>query len=688
MIQRKSLAGAAALLAFAATASAQAISSYGFTQTAGTYVPIVGGTQIAVATSAATLDDNTYAVTLPFAFTFNNASYTTIQVQTNGHIAFGATSPGTQYGPLSSTAVVPGFAAAFGRDLQGGFAFTGDRTLGSDQLVNVSSLGPVQVGDQLVGTGIPTGTTVLAITGNVITMSAQATAAGVGTLVSAYGPWAEMRHETQGTPGNQVFIVQWSGFRRYGTTLTTVKDMTLNFQIRLYEANGAIEFVYGNCSPGTTTYATGAQVGLRGATNAFPAEINNRLNTKGVNDDWINSVPGTTNSSSMLFNNVAPANVIANGLTYTFAPPVGIPATNTTYGTGCYTRARASFYELHTDAALASAALTGQSMTVLPAGSEYLATWGGGAYVAPSGTAATLAVSDDSEVSQPLSTGFPTPAGTVTNIMVHGNGLITMGATAQTFTGGNSYTPNTAVFLGAGQTAFWSWHDYNASEAGSGSVKFEEALDANNDLIAYITWDGVENYSTPTAANPSTMQFQLTLTGANAGRVTYVWQSIDNNTTSTFGSAHLVGYSPGGANLDPGSVVLATALPIITGPDVAALALSASNTAVLGTSVTYTTTNIPATAMISADIISFGQINPGIDLGFMGAPGCLQLVDLTVSSTTLLIGGPTATLVFPIPNDPGLAGLPLNLQSASLDPTANALGVLTSNGVRSIVGNF
>ncbi|MBL8722602.1 MAG: hypothetical protein JNK49_01075, partial [Planctomycetes bacterium] len=156
-----------AMLAMASAASAQVAISYSFSQSVGSYVPITGGTLLAAAngtTGAASLDDVNYAVTLPFTFNFDNGPQTQIQVSTNGFLTFGATAPGTSnYTPISSTTAYAGAVSAFGRDLQGGFVFAGTRTLGSDLITGVSSLGPVQVGDFLAGTGIPTGATVVAI---------------------------------------------------------------------------------------------------------------------------------------------------------------------------------------------------------------------------------------------------------------------------------------------------------------------------------------------------------------------------------------------------------------------------------------------------------------------------------------------------------------------------------------------
>ncbi len=675
MSSRNSFLSIAAILAFAAAASAQVGVNYSFSQAAGAYVPITGGTQIAQGSTSNTMDDNTYPVTLPFAFGFDGASYTSINVQTNGWLSFGATAPGTQYTPLSSTAAVPGIVSAFGRDLQAGYVFSGTRTLGSDQLtnVNVSSNGPLQVGDQITGTGIATGATVLAIAGNVITMSAVATATSTNTAVTAYGPWSEMRYETQGVSPNQVFIVQWSGFRRFGTTLTTNQDLTLNFQVRLYESNGDIECVYGNCTPGVTTFTTTNQVGLRGPTNVFPANINNRLNTKGVNDDWINSVAGTTNASGMVFNNVAPANVITSGLTYKWTLPAGTPATNTSYGAGCGS-SFSSAYQLFTTAASASAALSNTSLSMTNVGTGYLLAPGSAVYVTPSGTATSLTLGDDAETSVALSAAMPYPGGSASSLFVCSNGFVSA-ATGN----GTGFTPSGAAFCNMTQAVWGCWHDFNPNEAGSGTIKFEEVGG-----IAYVTWENVESYPGVPTVNPGTMQLQFDVA---TGNVDLVFGLLDAIGGSSFGDNYLVGYSPAGANADPGSTDFATALPLVTGAaDVFPLALSVSATPVLGTSIIYTTSNIPASALISADLISLGQINPGISVA--GAPGCLQLVDLSLAATTLLIGSPSATLSFSVPNDAGLVGLPLNVQSASFVPGINPLNVITSNGIRSVVGNF
>ena len=281
------------------------IANHSFTQTQGTYVPITGGTVVAAysgTTGAGRMDDVVYnlpAGTIPFLFNFNGTDYDGLNINSNGFVTFGATPPtGSTYVPISSTAAYSGAIAAFGRDLEGGFLTSGDRTMGSPDIVNVANLGPLQVGDFISGTGISGGSTVLAIVGNTVTMSSNATSTGTAGAVRFGGAtWSNIQYVTEGSSPNRIFVIQFSNFKRFGTTLTTAQHMTLNFQIRLNELDNSIQVVYGNCSPGLTTFTTENQVGLRGATNAFGTDVSNRLNTKGVNDNWLNSVQGTSNTS-------------------------------------------------------------------------------------------------------------------------------------------------------------------------------------------------------------------------------------------------------------------------------------------------------------------------------------------------------------------------------------------------------
>ncbi len=112
------------------------------------------------------------------------------------------------------------------------------------------------------------------------------------------------------------------------------------------------------------------------------------------------------------------------------------------------------------------------------------------------------------------------------------------------------------------------------------------------------------------------------------------------------------------------------------------LTLSASSPR-LGSLLTFTTTNIPAGAVISAQMLTFSRFNPGGDLSAFGAPGCSLLVISADAVTTWLFGSPVATNSLVIPLFPSYLGRTLYGQSASLVPGYNPLGVITSNGTAS-----
>lgn len=369
-----------------------------------------------------------------------------------------------------------------------------------------------------------------------------------------------------------------------------------------------------------------------------------------------------------------------------------VPAFHASYGSGCYNISN-SFYQFLSDAAGAPA-FNGQSMTLTPSGNEYLVTWGGGTFVTPVAPT-TLALTDDGQVSVTPSIPFPAPGGPVGTIHVAANGMISM---AQNPEAGN-YVPEAGPFLDCPVMAFWSWHDFNPQEAGSGPVTYHEGTVSGN-TIAYFTWNAVENYPGGGVANPSTLQFQLNL---STGAVKYVWVTMDPSTASAFGSAHLIGWSPAGPSTDGGSINLATALPLLTSStNVFAMNLSASPAPISGGTsgalVTFTTTEMrPYTpggpVYIGMHIMSLGQIPGGLDLTSLGAPGCSAYV--TTLDLTQAIVGVTSTNSVSLQLPPLLpvgtqiysqtVGL---IQPFSLPNGQNAFGLTVSNGLRSFISSF
>lgn len=663
---RSSLASVA-MLTLTVSASAQLIPLYPFSQSVGTYVPLTGGTVLGTTTAtsgAAGLDDITYGVTLPFAFPYNGSSYTSVQVQSNGHVALGTLTTNT-YTPLSSTIANAGYVAACGRDLQGGFLLAGTRTLGSDMITGCTALGPIQVGDIITGTGIPAGTTVLAIVGTDIQMSAVATANSANSAVAAAGPWSEMRWEVQGSSPNQVFIAQWSNFRRWGTTLATTQHTNLNFQIHLHE-NGQVQCVYGACDPGLTTYTTVHQVGLRGPTNVFATDLNLRANVKGTNDDWSLSNAGTTNAQGMLFNNVAPANVIPNGLTYTWDMAVGTLAANTSLGFGCggSPLGDGSFYELFNGTTSVND-LANTSFTLNWTGSGYAVIPGASALVPPVGT--PLTSGDDVTFALTLPFSFPCPRGNITQAWLCTNGWLSFQSTTST-----DLSESVAELLANGTRLAFLWDDMNTNAGGTINAE----LDGGG--VYQITFTNVAEYST---TNQNNVQVSL-------------WPN--GNIEVKYGAIALldglVGFSTGVAATDPGNVDLSTALPLVitTGFEVLDLSLAAVTRPITGTSWDLSTQNIPDLGGLFVNLELLGLADPNIpDLFFIGAPGCGLRGGFDV------IGGPSIGLSstqarsLPIPASPALVGFELFATSAALAaPGTNALGIITSNTIKGTIGDL
>ncbi|MES2798779.1 MAG: T9SS type A sorting domain-containing protein [Bacteroidota bacterium] len=252
------------------------VATYGFSQVAGTYTPITGGTVYLTATS----DDQravdpatpaggtvTTGVGLPigFDFIYNGFTADRLAINNNGWISLGHSSltpavnnaSSSSYTALSATstatpATLRNRIGAVARDLQ------------------------AQVG-------------------------------------------AEVRLETIGIAPNRVCIIQWTGYKRFGTNGT---GDNLNFQIRLYETSNVVEAVYGAWTFGTTvtTGAVGAQVGLGGSVNT---DYNNRTSIS----DWNTAIAGTVNNATIAMGgtNIVPV----NGTVFRWAVPPPTPSTPT-----------------------------------------------------------------------------------------------------------------------------------------------------------------------------------------------------------------------------------------------------------------------------------------------------------------------------------------------------------------------
>ncbi|WP_415328844.1 fibronectin type III domain-containing protein [Chryseobacterium sp. MMS23-Vi53] len=405
------------------------VNAYSFAQSSGTYTPLPStATVVATATGntgAASLDNVVYPVTLPFGFSFNGSTYTSINVSTNGFITFGATAPGTAtYNPISSTDGYAGAISAWGKDL--------------NTVFNIAS-----------------------VTGNI--------------------SWSVV-----GTAPNREIVIQWTDFRpAYATSATSA--YTMSFQIRLRETTNTIAVVYksGSYLAGTTSVSGTAQVGLRGATNA---DFNHRTNATTVLFTSSALATANGNSQAFNTTAATPG-MPSNGLTYTWTPPTcfgpsGFVATGITSNTASVswtspTTPPANGYEIYystTTTAPATPQITGVASTATsytipglsPNTTYYI--W----------IKAKCSATDQSTLIGPITvyTGYCVPTGGSSSTTYYLNNITTTGGwtnlayTASTFQGyvnspgtilsspGNSITTNLAS-AGNNTYFYYVWVDWN-----------------------------------------------------------------------------------------------------------------------------------------------------------------------------------------------------------------------------------
>ncbi|MFO1078143.1 MAG: hypothetical protein U1E73_10525 [Planctomycetota bacterium] len=343
-------------------------------------------------------------------------------------------------------------------------------------------------------------------------------------------------------------------------------------------------------------------------------------------------------------------------------PGGGAPASTTNFGEGCYHLSKA-FYEFFATAG-ALDLNGGLGMHLVKAGNHFVAV-PGGAFVAPSGAATQLSLGDDTETTITLPSPFPYAGGSTGTLVVCSNGFVSVASN------GTSYIPDVAAWLGSSSPRWGIWHDYNPNIAASGKV-FVEHVGA----ITNVTWNGVYTFNTTT---PNTFQFQFDRT---TGDVTYVFQNMQGG-----GNAFLVGYAAASPNFDLGSRDISATLPggFSTGDDNSnGLAIS-STAPTIGQNLVFTTTQFPAGSTLGIEAVSFVQFNPGIDLSSAGMAGCFQYSGAESTVVVLPSGGQTAYSIA-IPNTGVYIGLPIVSQTYALAPGANALGLVSSNGVRAVIG--
>ncbi|MFO0277388.1 MAG: hypothetical protein ACK533_08920, partial [Planctomycetota bacterium] len=147
------------------------------------------------------------------------------------------------------------------------------------------------------------------------------------------------------------------------------------------------------------------------------------------------------------------------------------------------------------------------------------------------------------------------------------------------------------------------------------------------------------------------------------------------------------GFAAAQPNADVGSRDLSATLPgTFTTSTLNLLPLTLTSTPpILGSTLTFTTTNVSPTAGVAIQVLSPIRVDPGVDLAALGMPGCAQYATLA-SPYTIPVAGSTATYSMIVPPVPSLMGDRMFGQTIGFAIGANIAGMVTSNGVALTLG--
>ena len=353
---------------------------------------------------------------------------------------------------------------------------------------------------------------------------------------------------------------------------------------------------------------------------------------------------------------------------YTAPSGSGTLGTYTITGAGCG-RAFASFYQFFPQPV--NYDLDGIGFTISPGSSNtaIVAQLGAMAPVGSlGGTVTNLTLGDDAEVFYPFTVGsYPGWTG----LAVNSNGSVAR-ATGNALAGGANVTnllsnPNTAVY--------WQC-DLDPSTLGL--IQVEETAS-----LTTVTWTNVPSWNNSSTSNNFQFQFY------SNGEIVMVGGAM-----ATVGSngGVIVGYSPGGPNLDSGSVDLSA----LTGalflspsnlPDTPAMSLTSGNRPRIGFNWNLAVASVPPSGTIGIEV--FGLSDPGFnDLAFLGLPGCGLRASLDYLNPWLAFGAVSHVYHLSIPSNMTLVGTNIYTTAVTFVPGLNPFGAATANGIAGLIGTY
>ena len=245
-------------------ANAQSIANYAVSRTTGnTYTSISSTGTSVTAWRAGTSTDDNLSETQPigFTFTYMAQSFTGFRISTNGYLTFNTTTAATGSGT-------------------GAYGYSNSQFNTAAGTIN--TLAPFH--DDLQ-------------TGN-----------NASTLADLN---ASMKYQTTGTAGTRILTVEWINMQDFSSTSIS----SFNWQIKLYEATGLIEFRYGTFTLANTGSITSMSysLGINGPTITVPT-VSELLNQQTANTTSFSNIASNALGGSV------PANMPENNSIISFTP--------------------------------------------------------------------------------------------------------------------------------------------------------------------------------------------------------------------------------------------------------------------------------------------------------------------------------------------------------------------------------
>jgi V8-like Glu-specific endopeptidase len=336
-------------------------------------------------------------------------------------------------------------------------------------------------------------------------------------------------------------------------------------------------------------------------------------------------------------------------------------AAATPYGTGCYTT-YGTISELFSSNQfdLSGTSTFALNVRLTPNAGGYTLGIGAPNWQAPLSSNLGLGDDDVHNVTLPFTLSYP--GGATNKISFCSNGYAWLG-----WNNTADFSPTMTELVGGGARFCPAWFDLNPT--GGGSCHYDVVGG-----VAHFTWLNVPAWSSGSSGPGNTLQIAIYPNGT----VDYRYRQVPNQPDDC-----IVGFTRGGTQTPP-NTDLSTSLPASVSIDATGLGWTPVNRPIIGTSQLIQLTGIPQPAQsIGLVVLGFQRIQPGTDLGFLGAPGCrLYSQSAVIEPMNFPVFGSTHSWTFPIPNSTTLSGAMMTTQGVVLmPPTVNPLGLLTGNGV-------